>query len=64
MRPKLDNEHFCKLLKLFFNGLLVTSLSVIDMSILVFELYNLKMVIPISCKKFQYAVNILIGYGA
>ncbi len=38
MEPKLDDEHFYKLLKLFLRGVQVTSLSQIHKSDLVFEL--------------------------
>ncbi len=61
MRPKLYYELFYKLLKLFFRGSQVTCLTQIHRSIILFWSQNaLKMVIPISIKRFEYPVKTLM----
>ncbi len=61
MRPNLDNEHFYKLLKLFFRGVQVTSLSQIHKSGLVFVLEcskngnsNIQLEFRISSQNFDW----------
>ncbi len=63
MGPKLGNELFYKLVKLFFRVVQVPSLSPILRGDLTFELNALKMIIPISSYRFEYAIKTLIRYG-
>ncbi len=58
MGPKLDNEPFYKLLKLFFRGFHETFLSQIHKSDFVFDLQCSKKVIPIYSQRFEYPVKI------